>query len=161
MTDYKKLYEEEKSKSHIWMIVSIVSILIGVVLLIIVGYLAMTRHPIPKCDCYISQKDLDGVGIASATLNNFKHKISTLSHFETDCNPLAVTPVCNQTSSGFKKSCPNNGLQKSLKQQGRNLQGIPGLSKGAPRKLSIKKEPVFQRQIRSERPSSMPQLENY
>lgn len=122
MADYKKLYEEEKSKSRIWMIVSIVSILIGLILLIIVGYLAMTRHPMPKCNCFISETDLENVSAATDTLKNFKHKVKGLAHINSDCNPLDVTSSCLKPQEVPQEGLfarkgleprPRQGLQKA------------------------------------------------
>jgi hypothetical protein len=112
---YQEKYQEEQSRSNTWMIIAIIAILIGLVLLTVVGYLVWTRNEKPKCDCIISQQDIQNVQGAAEMLKMFKGKLSTLGTLQTDCSPLAIKSACAAANEALAKAIPKVAVAPALK----------------------------------------------
>ena len=93
--DFEREDEEETKarRSRIWMIVSVIAILIGIVLLGLVLFFALRRRP--HCpECIIAGTDIKAVDSASSLLQRFKQKVQELGTKHSSCNPLDVSGTC-------------------------------------------------------------------
>ena len=88
--------EEEKKKTKIWMIISIIAILIGITLLVVVIILLVSRSEVKPCPpCVISRAKMAKVGKSIEVLSEFQAEVKSLASLPTSCNSSKMTGTCD------------------------------------------------------------------